>query len=465
MSTASTTPELGQRALVLGASMAGLLAARILSERFGEVMLLERDELPDAAAARKGVPQSPHAHGLLARGCEIIESLCPGFTAALLAQGGAAGDIQYNAAFCAGGQLFARAPCGRFGIAASRSALEAELRRRVLALENVRARTSVDIVEPMFDPLEQRVTGIRIVRRDSGVEETLCADLIVDCTGRGSRTPGWLRSWGFDAPPEERIEVGIGYATAYFRRDPQHAERPVVTICPATAQSPLPGVFIAQEPLTDGVQRWVVTLGGYRGDHPSATLDGMRERAARMGCADLARIVNDAEPIGAPLRYSFPASQRRHYERLARFPGRFLVLGDALASFNPIYGQGMTVAACEALALRAALAKHGLRPALTRGYFAAAAKTIDVPWQLAVGSDLAIPGVRGPRPLPLRLVNAYIARLFRAAPHDAEVTRAFTLVTHLLAPPHSLFSPGIVARVLWHGRRRSDTAAHSLAHA
>lgn len=466
MSSHPSTPALGQRALVLGASMAGLLAARVLSERFGEVLLLERDELPDAAVARKGVPQATHAHGLLARGREIIESLCPGFTAALQADGAESGDIQARAPFFVGGQRFAHGHSGHFGIAASRPAIEAELRRRVLALPGVSALTGVDIVAPAFDPAQRRVTGVHVARRAAGgSEQTLTADLVVDCNGRGSRSPTWLQGWGFDAAPEERVQVGIGYATAYFRREPEPDERPLVAICPATPQSPLPGAMIAQEPLADGVARWVVSLGGYAGDHPPASLDAMRERVQRMGCPELLRVVRDADPIGTPTRYNFPASQRRRYERLARFPERYLVLGDALASFNPIYGQGMTVAACEAVALRDALAKHGLQPALARRFFAAAAKVIDVPWQLAVGADLAIPSVPGPRTAPVRFINAYIARVFRAAPHDAKVACAFMKVAHLVAPPPSLFAPGIVARVWWHGRQRRDPRSPVLARA
>ena len=178
-----------------------------------------------------------------------------------------------------------------------------------------------------------------------------------------------------------------------------------------------------------------------------AMLEALRKRTLEMGCDELIRACHASEPIGDVLRFQFPFSQRRHYERLARFPDNYLVMGDALTSFNPIYGQGMTVAACEALALRDALQE--IEPlALRQRFFAAAAKLIDTPWQLAVGADLALPFVEGPRSLPQRLIGAYIARLHRAAVHDVNVSLAFQKVVHLLAPPSSLFAPGIVARVL-----------------
>lgn len=450
-------PSLGHRALVLGASIAGLLAARVLAERFDEVMLLERDALPDGAAPRKGTPQAIHPHGLLARGREVLEAHFPGLTAALQAQGALVGDLQASTLFVAGGRRFAHGVSGHTGIAASRLAIEAEVRRRVLAMPNVRALTEVDVVAPEFDTSAGRVTGVRLRHRDAaGADETLAAELVVDCTGRGSRAPAWLAAWGYDAPAEERVTVGIAYATAYFRREPQQASDLAAIIASATPELPRPGVLIAQEPAGDGGPRWVVGLGGYAGDHTPATWQGLRERARQMGCPELIRITHEAEPIGEVSRYAFPHSQRRRYERLARFPDRFLVMGDAIASFNPIYGQGMTVAACESLALREALG--GGLGALSRRFFRAAARVVDVPWQLAVGADLALDCVPGPRPAPVRFVNAYVARLYRAAENDPVVALAFLKVVHLVAPPASLFAPGVVLRVLRGGRPARATA-------
>lgn len=453
---------LGQRALVLGASMAGLLAARALHERFAQVTLLERDELPSSAAMRKGTPQAMHAHGLLARGLEVLESLFPGFGRRLEAQGGELGDVQQKAPFAANGRMFARGLSGHTGLAASRLAIEAELRRSVLALPNVEVLSGVEVIEPHF--AAGRVAGARFATlEDRSHERTLPADLVVDCTGRGSRSPHWLRGWGFEAPPEERVDCGIGYATAYFRREPHHAPEFAAIVFAATAELPLCGALLAQEPGTDGVPRWVLTLGGYTNDHPALTLDAMRERARRMGSDELLGITQDAELLAAPTRYAFPHSQRRRYERLKRFPERFLVMGDALTSFNPVYGQGMTVAACEALALRDALA-DGLVPTLYRRFFTATAKVIEVPWRLAAGADLAIPSVPGPRPVAVRVINAYVGKLLRVAPHDAVVARAFLKVAHLVAAPPTLFAPGILARVLWCALRHRAPQADALVH-
>jgi 2-polyprenyl-6-methoxyphenol hydroxylase-like FAD-dependent oxidoreductase len=186
------------------------------------------------------------------------------------------------------------------------------------------------------------------------------------------------------------------------------------------------------------------------------TREAMAERARDINNLEIAALAERGEMIGEPMRYSFPHSQRRHYEKLRRLPSGYLAMGDALASFNPIYGQGMTVVACEALALRAALEKgmDGLAPR----FFKAAARVIDMPWQLAVGGDLALPLVPGPRPFPVKLINAYIARVQRVAVHDAVVAAAFVKVIHMLAPPPSLLAPALMWRV-WRGRQRVATPA------
>ena len=452
-----SSPSNHRRAMVIGASIAGLLAARVLSEHFAEVVLLERDALPDRAAPRKGTPQAVHPHGLLARGVQILDGLFPGFTDSLVAQGGLSGDIGSEAAVDANGRRFACSDAGVRGLAASRLAIEAELRRRVRALPGVQVLTEVDVQSPVHE--DGRVVGVRWRCRDGGSAETMTAALVVDCSGRSSHGPAWLREWGYEAPVEERVAIGLAYTSAYFKRLPGQPALAAV-IGTATAELPRPSILLAQEPADDGQPRWVAGVGGYAGDHVDITREAMAERARQTHSAEIAALAERGEMIGEPMRYGFPHSQRRHYEKLRRFPRGYLAMGDALASFNPIYGQGMTVAASEALALRAALA--GGLDGLARRYFKAAAHVIDTPWQLAVGGDLALPQVPGPRPFPVKLINAYVARVQRVAVHDAVVAAAFVQVMHMLAPPPSLLAPALVWRV-WRGGRRNATPAASTA--
>lgn len=447
-----SSPRLGRRAVVIGGSMAGLLAARVLAERFDEVVVLERDPLPEQAAPRKGTPHAVHGHGLLARGRLAIEDLFPGFTQALVDRGALGGDLHRDLGLEANGARFAAGVAGVGGLAASRLAIEAELRRRVRALPGVTLRTGVDVEAPVLDAARGVVIGVKLTAAEGAAAgEGVDADLVVDCSGRGSRSPAWLASHRYPAPAEERVDVGICYATAYFRREGRFAHGQAVQLAAlihtATREMPRPAVLIAQEPDANGVPRWVVSVGGYAGDHPGRGIDGLRERARQVGSPELVALTHDAVQHGDVLRYQFPFSLRRRYERLKRFPARFLVLGDAQASFNPIYGQGMTVAACEALVLRQALTRGLDR--LHRRFFRDCARVIDTPWQMAVGGDLAIDSVPGPRPLPVRLVNAYLRRVYRRAPHDAVVARTFLEVINLIQPPAALFAPRILARVLF----------------
>lgn len=446
------------RAIVIGASIAGLLAARVLADHVEDVVLMERDRIPDGPAPRKGTPQAVHPHGLLARGREVMETLFPGFTASLVAQGAVIGDLGEAIAMQTDGQRFASRHAGHVSLGASRLAIEAELRRRVQALPGVRLLDQVSVIAPVLR--DGRVVGVQWHPVETeGALLHMDAQLVVDCSGRGSRAPAWLRDWGYTPPVRERVDVGIVYASAYYERDALILPEPAAVICAATPERPRPGVLIAQEPDPQGRARWVVGVGGYQGDHPIATPEGMLERARAIGNPEITALTESGRRIGPVMRYAFPSSLRRRYERLREVPRGFLVMGDALTSFNPIYGQGMTVAACEAMVLREVLARGLEHPA--PAFFKAAARIIDVPWDLTVGGDLALPMVPGPRPMPVRVINAYIARLQRAARVDAEVSVALQKVIHLVAPPASLFAPGLMWRVWRHGAPRPVDAMTS----
>lgn len=450
-----TTPT--PRAIVIGAGMAGLLAARVLAEHHTEVLLVERDELPDAAAPRKGTPQAVQPHGLLARGREVIESLFPGFTDALVAQGALSGDIGLSGVVCADRQRFVRRASGIRGLTASRLAIEAELRRRLRQHAGVHFATGWDVVQPVH--ADGRVSGVRVRPAAGGDEALWPARLVVDCSGRGSRLPGWLREWGYEAPEEQRVRIDLAYVSAYFRRDPQAALDAAAIVGTATPGMPRPSILIAQEPDAHGTPRWVAGVGGYGSDQVAVSLEAMRERALATGQTEIAALCTPEQLIGQPMRYGFPHSQWRHYEKLARFPQGLLALGDTIASFNPVYGQGMSVAAAQALALRDALA--GGEAQLAQRFFHAAARVVATPWQLSVGADQALPQVGGPRTRMERWIGAYVARVRQAAVHDAEVADAFRRVVHLLAEPPSLMAPRVMVRVLvqaLRAGRRAGTA-------
>ncbi|MCW3819315.1 squalene monooxygenase [Micromonospora sp. DR5-3] len=440
----STTNVTGQ-AIVLGGSIGGLLAARVLSESYAKVIVFDRDELPAEAVDRKGVPQSGHAHGLLARGRQILEELFPGLTADLTAQGAAAIDIQRDCVWVNDGHRIPRVASGLEGLCVSRRALEAYVRERVRALPNVEVRHGCEALGLLTDADGGTVTGARILPR-GGREERHATDLVVDATGRGNRGPTWLAELGYQPPVEDRVDPQTVYVSRDYRRIPGETNFAAVLCSPSPA-APYGGVAISAEG-----DRWMVTLLGVGADQaPPVDPEGYLAFAGRLPAPELHALLSRAEPLGPPKRMRLPTSVRRRYEHLARLPEGFLAVADAICSFNPAYGQGMTVAAAEAMVLRDCL-RQGRR-GLPRRFFAAAAKVVDVPWDMAVGGDLRHPTVVGPRSRRTRFLNGYVTRLHVAAARHPVVGRRFLSVANLMTPPPGLFAPGIVARVLWSGRR------------
>jgi flavin-dependent dehydrogenase len=422
--------------------MAGLLAARVLADAYAQVMVIDRDELPQADAHRRGVPQGRHVHGLLARGQQALEELLPGLTAELTAQGVPAGDMLADTRLYLSGHRLRRAPTGLVVLCASRPVLEGHVRARVRAIPNVRFLDRCDILGLGTTPDDRRVTGARVLRRaDGSAEQVLGADLVVDATGRGARTPMWLEALGYPRPREERVGIGLGYATRTYRLPPDALGGDLAVMQAATPEHPRTGGL----QLLEG-GRWMLTLGGILGDHPPTDPDGFLGFARSLRFPDIYETVRDAEPLDGPVAFRFPASVWRRYERLRRFPDGLLVLGDAVASFNPIYGQGMSVAALEALTLRRHL-EDGTRPH-PRRFFADLARVVQVPWEIAAGGDLVFPDVQGRRTAKGRLLNAYIARLHAAAARDAGLADAFVRVAGLVAPPQTLLHPRVAVRVL-----------------
>jgi 2-polyprenyl-6-methoxyphenol hydroxylase-like FAD-dependent oxidoreductase len=442
--------QAGQHAVVIGASMGGLLAARVLADSHAQVTVVERDAFPPPGEPRKGVPQGRHAHGLLAKGREILEELFPGLTQELLDQGALRGDVTWDVRWGLDGGMHRRVRSGMEGLLVSRPLLEAQVRARLLALPNVRALEGVHVSGLVTSADRAHVTGVRMRRQgsDDG-EETLTADLVVDAGGRGSRTPGWLEALGYQPPEEEQVKIGIGYASRFYRRSPEDFGGALGFFAAPAPDAPYKrgGVALAQEG-----DRWLVTLAGYLGDHATPDEEGFLAYAKSFWTPAIYDVIKKAEPLGEIATYKYQANQRRHYERLGRFPGGLLVFGDAICSFNPIYGQGMTVAALETVALRECLAE-GIA-GLPQRFFQRASKMVDVPWSIAVGGDLRVREVEGPRPPMVRFINWYVGKLQVAARHDPAVVLAFQKVNNLMAPPPSILAPQIAARVLRENLRR-----------
>jgi pimeloyl-ACP methyl ester carboxylesterase/2-polyprenyl-6-methoxyphenol hydroxylase-like FAD-dependent oxidoreductase len=435
--------RIGEHAVVIGGSMAGLLAARALSGAYERVTVIDRDTLPEGFEGRKGVPQGRHTHGLLPHGQVCLDVLLPGLTGELVADGAATAAVLQEMRFVVGGHELARPATGHRGLLASRPFIEGHVRRRVRALPDVAVIDRCDALGLILDGGGERVTGVRILRRaDGSAEETLDADLVVAATGRAARVPAWLHGLNFAAPAEERVAIDVAYATRRLRLPggpPGGDKLILITAAPGRPRA----LFLFAQEHGD----WILSVGGYGPDHrPPLDPGGFDAFVATVAPPDVRAALEAAEPLSDPIPYGFPASVRRRYERLRRFPAGLLVCGDAIASFNPTFGQGMTVAAAQAVALRTCL-EHGERRLASR-FFAAAARPVAQAWNASTGADLALPGVEGRPPLTARALAPYLGRLRATAAQDPAVAGTFIAVTGMREPPSRLLRPGIVARVL-----------------
>jgi 2-polyprenyl-6-methoxyphenol hydroxylase-like FAD-dependent oxidoreductase len=446
--------KIGAHAVVLGASMAGLLAARSLSEFYDAVTVVERDPLPDVlpdqGVARRGVPQGRHLHGLLPRGAQVLEELFPGILDELILDGAHYLDgrdlsrLHYEL----GGHRVVSTGSAPSVTAylATRPFLEEHVRARLRTMPNVSLLDEHDIVGLTSTPDHHRVTGARVVNRRTREDATLSADLVVDATGRAARTPTWLNGLGYDRPREDHVVVQLTYVSQSLRMAPDalHELGFLVGIVPGRPHGL--GILHCENDF------WMFTVFGVAGHEPPLDLSAMCEYVEDYAPARMLAAVRAAEPVGEPTRHRQPSSQWRRYDKMRRFPKGLLVIGDAICSFNPIYGQGMTVAALEALALRDCLSR-GTRD-LARRFFRAAASPIRQAWELSANPDLSLPEIDGTPPLLTRLLNVYVDRVLTAAEYDTAAVNQFFRVTSLIDPATRLLRPAIMWRAALANQRR-----------
>ena len=428
--------------MVIGAGMAGLLAATVLAECYDQVTVVDRDLLPADSRARRGVPQGRHVHALLANGLRACEQLLPGIATDLKAGGAVSGDVLGDGRGYFNGCRLTQTHSDLPALGVTRPHLELHVRNRVRAHDNIRFLTQRTVAGLIAAPGGRGVAGVRLMPSSRGdPDQAVEADLVVDASGRHSSMPRWLVDLGYDPPREERVAIDIGYTSWFVRAPDDLLAGDLGVAVGATPAVPRGGALVRVEG-----ERWLVSLAGYQGNHPPAGLDECLAFAARMVVPDIYQALATSPPLSEPARFSVRHAVRRHYERLARFPDGLVVLGDAACVFNPIYGQGMTVAATQALALRQFL--RSVRPVTQlREAIAQASGTA---WRLSVMSDRRMPWI-GTGRISERVSNRYATMIFHAAQRDPRVARAFIRVANLVQPPQSLVHPMIAARILARG--------------
>ena len=445
----------GDHAIVLGASMSGLLAARVLSDYYRIVTVVERDVLPDEPVNRRGIPQGRHVHALLGRGSQIIDELFPNFQRELVDAGAVTLDVgDFSKIYVSfGGHVLVRSGHVQRTEApmflSSRPFLEYHVRRRLRGIPNVTILDGHDVVDLMSAPDPTRVTGVRVASRAGDSDQQLVADVIVDAMGRGSRTPAFLEALGYEGPAEDHVVVRTTYVSQLMRIPAGAVEQMVII---GAAPGRPKGMFLSS--YED--DQWMFTVWGMLGNEPPAERAGMLAFAEDYVPAHVLAAARGGEPLGEVIRHRMPSSQWRRYDKLRRLPDGLLVCGDAMCSFNPVYGQGMTVAALDAVALRECL-RSGTQD-LSRRYFRHAAKSIAVAWQISVGNDLAFPEVEGRRSIATRVANRCTDWVLGICTYDAGVAEMFIRVNNFFDSPLRLLHPAFIFRLATADLRRRRRA-------
>jgi 2-polyprenyl-6-methoxyphenol hydroxylase-like FAD-dependent oxidoreductase len=441
--------SLGDQAVVIGAGMGGLSAACALSEFFTKVIVMERDDLPAQAGARAGVPQGKHPHVLLAGGLAALKELLPGIEGDLASAGAVPVRVGSETRIERPGfDPFPQRDLGWCIESMTRPVLEHAVRQRTLKQHNIELRSNCTAQEIVGDA---RGSGVKAVRygRDGGKDgsQTLPADLVVDASGRGALTLAFLEARGLTPPSESAIGVDIRYSTALFS-------------IPDDAPSDWKSMQLLPDPRVSGRgaflfpvegRRWMVALAGVHGDAPPGDHLGFLSFAQQLRTHTIYNAIREAEPLGEVVRFAFPQSERRHFDRLSEFPRGLLPLGDAICKFNPVFGQGMSVAAQQACRLKALLGtlseQRDPLSVLAPSFFAELGSLLETPWAIAC-LDFAYPQTRGERPSEFEQTLKFLAALNRLAAREPEVHKVMSEVSHLMKPRSVYREPAFAQRVL-----------------
>jgi uncharacterized protein (TIGR02246 family) len=440
--------ERGSQAVVLGAGMAGLLTARVLSEFYGSVTVVERDVLPDHPDQRKGVPQGRHLHNFCSRGTQVLGELFPGILDELVAGGAVVDDGDDLSRLYVRVAGYELNPTGKLtnpgplaAYQASRPFMEFHLRRRVAALANVTVLDNHEVIEPLI--AADTVTGARIINHDNDNDNdntiTVDADLVVDATGRAARTRAFLDSHGFGPPPEHRTPPTWGYSSQLMHIVPGRLTERIAFVSQGNTA---PGaLLVAYEHDT-----WMLAISRpVECGTPPTNFSQMLEAAEQILPAAFMTVLRDATPIGEIAISRSTAAGWRRYDRMPRLPNGLLVLGDALCNLNPLYGQGMTLAALQALALRDCLREGNTN--LAHRFYRAAAEQIGPVWAMNQANDRP-PATNTPPTLRGRVRSWTQRAALTAASNDIVVTERILRVRNLIDPPTRLQDPALFFRIL-----------------
>jgi flavin-dependent dehydrogenase len=385
---------------------------------------------------------------LLTSGLEVLEQYFPGMIDEMLREG-VERVAWENIRWYQAGSWKTSLPNGFSLYPQARAALESRIRTWVCKQPGVEIHSECSVQNLIYDPARQTVTGVRVTQAGQTVD--LAADLVVEAGGRGSRILKWLEELGYPAPPQETLPIDLVYVSRVYQQTTEPRTWKGLA-CHPLPDLPRGGILLPLD-----ANRWVLTLFGYLGEHPVASPEGILSFLKTLPVPDLYEVISRAQPLSDPVKFEYPRQIRRRYDRMDRFPQGLLVIGDALCSLDPVFGQGMTIACQEARVLDRVLASSPAAEALPGKFFAACQKVIETPWLVTKSEALRFKNMPGERPVFIRILQWYTGRVFDASAESVEVYRAFLEVMHLLNGPAALFRPAVLSRVLGRSLSRTRT--------
>lgn len=464
-----------RHAVVIGSSVGGMAVAQVLLRHFGRVTLVERDRLPGSPQPRKGVPQGRQPHALMLRGLNALEQLFPGFRQELIEGGAVVANMGADFAFNVFGR-WRQAPYASAlsGLCASRPLIEFTLFRRLKDHPRLTVIQEHEAIGLLADAEGKRATGVRLRDRSApgAAEIHLEADFVVDASGRESKAPEWLKTLGYAPPEETVVTADPGYSTRFYEAAPGHDWK-MMYVMPA-APDKRRGALIM--PMEGGL--WQVCMIGMDGEHPPVDEAGFLDYARSLPSPRVYEAIQAAKAQGDPIGFRKGENRLRHYETLPRHLESFVAFGDAVYALNPVYGQGMSVAAAGALELDACLRGQrawrgvGSLDGLAARFQKKLLGVLMPAWMMATGEDrrwarleqAGRAAIAEKNPM-IRLLQKYMTRVLHVQADDDVVAEGFFYVQQMLRSPFSLLHPRILFRVLRakHGAPAGAKPASSVA--
>ncbi|MEM9214916.1 MAG: FAD-dependent monooxygenase [Cyanobacteria bacterium P01_F01_bin.150] len=452
------SPEYFRHAIVIGGSMTGLLAGHILAKHYQQVTVIERDVYPMEPTPRKGIPQSRFLHVLLQRGQLILEELFPGLTDELVSHGAPLLNDSQDICFFSQYGVAKKDASSILTISPTRGLLDWIIRRRLCQQSNIQFLEGAKVTSLVGMPDQKGIGGVHVKTADG--EQTLMANLVIDASGKTSKAPQWLQALGYEAPDETFLDARIGYAHRIYELPSQPSvEWKAAIVWPSLPDQTRAAILFPVEG-----DRWIVGLGGAAPDYPPTNEAEYLEYARSLPTPEIYNAIKDAKPLSGIYVYRGNENRLRAYEKLAVYPDNFLVMGHAACAFNPVYGQGITMAAIEAQILDHAL--HQLPDALRSDWCQTIqqqfAKAEEIPWSMATEMDQQYINRNQPHTLLERFNNWYQSQLLALITRDAKVYERMTRVNHMLDKPHNLVAPGILLKIMAHQVRAWALPKHEL---